>query len=112
MRRVSTRPISSKKAIVALRSVTRIIVCRYSICACLVASSPGREHNASAPREQPLNYGTPGIGDADAGGGKASSDAEEARGGGLRRDQRDIGRRQARGRLLLRLARALLGGRA
>src|SRR5271165_1107651 len=31
MRRVSTKPMSSKKAIVFLRSATRIIVCRYSM---------------------------------------------------------------------------------
>src|SRR6202046_2358644 len=57
MRRVTTKPMSSKNAIVALRSVTRIIVCRYSMSSSSgFASLMASEHNAFGIKGKPPGH--------------------------------------------------------
>src|ERR1700722_15197685 len=111
MRRVSTKPISSKNAVVALRSVTRIIVCKYSM-----GSSPGfaslmaSEHNAFGLKGKPPDTWTTRFGKEAAGRGPLG--AEAALGGGFDRREHDPGHAQARGGHGFRFARASLGRRA
>ena len=90
MRRVSTKPMSSKNAIVALMSVTRIIVCRYSIGSSSgFASSMASEHNASGLKGKPLDTWTTRFGNKAAPSGRRPLSVKTARGGGLDRGKHD-----------------------
>ena len=80
------KPMSSKNAIVALRSVTRIIVCKYSMGSSSgFASLMASEHNAFGLEGKPPDTWTTRFGDRAAPFSRRSLGFEAARGGGLDR---------------------------
>src|ERR1700733_13307740 len=100
----------SKNATVALMSVTRIIVCKYSMgSSSSLLRSWLRSITPPASRGSPRTW-TTRFGKEAA--GRGPLDAEAARGGGLDRREHNLGRAQARGGHGFRLARSFLGRRA